>query len=179
MDRSMLYTLAQGQCVRCTAPGNEVNVMYDDMFFTNDNKSLRRGKRRAQRTETCRPCIIWPTDAPELTYQCVAININPYGMLVRMMDSLPPGTSVSVQLMRDEGFAEPLTAPLEGMIVRTAIGDDEFYDHGVQIDQRQIERQEIKPMKLPKRERPRTTRTSRMHTIDIRLGGSRSRREER
>ncbi len=149
----------------------EVRAVNDEMFFSTDNKSLRRGKRRAARTETCRPCTVWVVEASEVMFHGVVVDVNPYGMCVRMMDSLPPGTHIKVQLMRDEDFNIPLAAALNGMVVRNQETHDGFVDHGVQL-----EREEIRPIetsKLLPAARKRVARTrrsggqSRMHTSDI------------
>ncbi|MBX7255101.1 MAG: hypothetical protein K1Y02_01975 [Candidatus Hydrogenedentes bacterium] len=151
--------------------------MTDEMFLSDDNKSLRRGRRRAQRTETCRPCRMWPKDAAELFTQGVIINITPYGMCIRMMESFPVGTEVSVQLMRDEQFNEPLSPPVDGLIVRVADDPEGFLDHGVQLLQKQIERQETRPLYAKRSSTPAKRSRTRMHTIDIRIGGTPKRRK--
>lgn len=150
--------------------------MFDDMFFSNDNKSLRRGRRRSSRTETCRPCLVWPKEAPELTFSGVAINMNPFGLLVRMIDNMPSGTAVMVQLMRDEEFLEPLTAPLEGTVVRASSGDGEFVDHGMKLSRPPIDRSESRPVPMARRKTMAEPEPSRMHTMDVDLGRRSSRR---
>jgi hypothetical protein len=145
--------------------------MTDEMFFSDDAKSLRRGKRRARRTETCRPCILWPVDARDLEFQGVAINVSPYGMLVRIMDTVPAGTRVDIQLMRDEDFRDPMAAPIPGIVVRIEEAGDGFADHGIQIIRPDIRRPEPRtywPERRPSL--PERRRSSRMHTIDITIG---------
>ena len=116
--------------------------MQDEMFLSDDLKSLRRGKRRARRTETCRPCLMWPASSPDAELQGVVMDLSPYGMLVRTLGALPAGMEVKVQLMRDEDFRDPLAAPVEGMVVRSVPGGEGFTDHGVQVVQRDIRRPE-------------------------------------
>ena len=142
--------------------------MTDDMFFTSDARSLRRGKRRSARTETCRPCLLWPEDAPDMRFQAVAIDVSPYGLLVRMLDILGPGTVVRVQLMRDDAFSEPMAPPLSGIIVRADEDEAGFVDHGVQLVRPDIQRIPERPIRVERRRasmqsRPRT----RMHTLDF------------
>jgi len=151
--------------------------MTDEMFLSDDNKSLRRGRRRAQRTDTCRPCRMWPKDAAELSTQGVIINITPYGMCVRMMENIAVGTEVLVQLMRDERFNEVLSPPVEGLVVRVADDPEGFMDHGVQLLQKQIERQEVRPLYTKKSSNPQKRTRTRMHTIDFRVGGPGQRRK--
>jgi len=153
--------------------------MPDDMIMSRDSRSLRRGNRRAPRTETCRPCLVWPKEIPGLISQGVIININPYGMCIRMLESLAPGTPVVVQLMRDEEFRVPLSAPVEGTVVRNADVPDGFMDHGVEILQRAIERAERPLRPLGQRNRPTQRGPVRMHTIDFRVGERKPGRTER
>ena len=128
-----------------------IGAVPDEMFFSADSRSLRRGKRVAPRTETCRPCLVWPADAPDINFRGVVMDINAYGMLVRTMDSLPPGTHVMVQLMRDDAFQEPLAKPVPAMVVRNILQDDGFVDHGLQIKQESIRREESRPYHTPVR----------------------------
>ncbi|HRK34305.1 MAG TPA: hypothetical protein PLJ47_06890 [Candidatus Hydrogenedentes bacterium] len=153
--------------------------MPDDMMLSRDNKSLRRGNRRAPRTETCRPCLVWPKEVPGDINQGVIININPYGMCIRMLEPLGPGTPVVVQLMRDEEFRVPLSAPVEGMVVRNADVPDGFMDHGIELLQRVLERKETRYIPVSSRNRGNARGPSRMHTIDFRIGDRGIKRTER
>ena len=153
--------------------------MYDDMFFANDNASLQRGKRRAARTETCRPCLVWLKDAPEDKYRGVAIDVNPYGACVRMLEPIPEGAEIFLQLMRDERFEQPLTAPLDGVVRRVTEGDGGFTDHGIQIEQEDIRREEAPPVRSGPRRAETKREPTRMHTIDIQIGDSGTRRTGR
>lgn len=154
-----------------------VMLMQDEMFYSEDGRALRRGRRIAKRTETCRPCLIWPKDAPETPLQGVVLDINPHGMLVRLLDTIPAGTTIMVQLMRDERFTEPLAAPLEGRIVRHIENFDGFLDHGVRLIQQPIKKaEEAKPVRPgPKPAAARPT-TNRMHIIDYTVGDKGPRR---
>jgi hypothetical protein len=119
---------------------------------------------------------VWPKEAPELTFSGVAINMNPFGLLVRMIDNMPSGTAVMVQLMRDEEFLEPLTAPLEGTVVRASSGDGEFVDHGMKLSRPPIDRSESRPVPMARRKTMAEPEPSRMHTMDVDLGRRSSRR---
>lgn len=156
--------------------------MADEMFFTNDEGSLRRGRRRAPRTEVCRPCIIWPEDAPDMAFQGVVIDVTPYGMCIRMLDHIPVGTKVQIQLMRDEEFKTPLAEPHAGMIVRLSEADEGFVDHGVQLQIREIKRvEQARPVSIERRRTVvwnRRSAASRMHTLDITVGDRGARRTE-
>ncbi len=152
--------------------------MPDEMFFSKDMLSMYRGKRREARTETCRPCIIWSKDAPEVTLRGVMVDVSPYGVCIRMLDSLPSGTRVMVQLMRDESFRRPFAPPLEGIVVRTVNSEEGFVDHGIELHSVQANRTRgARPTQTLPRRRPgpRRKASSRMHTLDITLGDRRSR----
>jgi hypothetical protein len=119
-------------------------------------------------------------DAEDLQYPGVILNINPYGMCVRLADSLPPGTVVMIQLMRDESFTAPLSAPVEGTVVRNAEDKPGYMDHGVEIIQRAIERAASRAANVGGLQWRRDKRPpTRMHTIDLRVGGRGLRRTER
>jgi hypothetical protein len=155
-------------------------MMHDEMFFSDDGRLLRRGRRVAARTETCRPCLLWPQDAPEIPIQGVVMDVNPHGMLVRMLDSVPPGTSIMVQLMRDESFSDPLARPREGRVVRHADNSDGFVDHGVRLVVDPIKRvEEMPPIRIEPRKAPQRPGRSRMHLIDFTVGDRGSRRTNR
>lgn len=157
--------------------------MADEMFFTNDNSSLRRGHRRASRTATFRPCHVWPVDQPERKLAGVVVDMTPFGLCIRMVEALAPGTRIAVQFMRDETFAAPMAAPIEGLVVRSARMGDGITDHGVQLQHREIRRSvSVRPYR-PARPRLRRLRrsgvSSRMHTTDITLGDRGDRRNGR
>ena len=145
--------------------------MPDDMFFTQDERSLRRGKRREKRTEICRPCVIQTRDGVLQRAEGVVLDMNPYGMRIRMLDSLPVGSTVSIQLMRDDTFDEPFSRPLEGAIVRNESSAEGFIDHGVRLEEPLM----VEPQRraVPRRAfQPLDTKrtTAGMHTIDFTIG---------
>lgn len=153
--------------------------MSDDMFFSADSRSLRRGKRVAQRTPTCRPCLVWPADAPEIAVQGVILNINPFGMLIRMLETLPSAMDIRIQLMRDEDFQQPLAPPVEGTIVRQVTTEDGFVDHGVRLSQKKTQVESVRRIQYtPPRESPRPA-APKMHTLDITVGDTIERRPRR
>jgi hypothetical protein len=143
--------------------------MPDDMFFIENKRSLRRGRRASVRTETCRPCLLWPRDAPDLRYNGVALNISPHGMKVRMMDALPERQAIYVQMMRDDNFEVPLTDPMEARVVRCVLEPAGFLDHGIEILRHKMGAKEPRPVPAtrgPKAPAP----PSRMYTLDIVVG---------
>ncbi len=146
--------------------------MSDDMFFVANARALRRGRRVAKRTETCRPCVLWRRDAPETRYHGVAMDVSPHGMRVRMMDALPRGETVMVQMMRDEDFEVPLTEPIEASVTRIEPDSEGFIDHGLRIVHKEIAR--IEPRRAPPaKAKPQPLRASRMRTLDTILGNRR------
>ena len=91
------------------------------------------------------------------------------------LESLPPGMRIRVQLMRDDGFREPLAKPLTAMIVRNVVDEDGFVEHGVQVVQEEVRREPSKPIREPRTPTPRRYTRPRMHTRDLRRGGRRRR----
>ncbi|MFP4172727.1 MAG: PilZ domain-containing protein [Candidatus Hydrogenedentota bacterium] len=144
--------------------------MPDDMFLSPDRKSLWRGRRIARRTQIFRPCLVWPREMPEMKLHGVALDVSPYGLRIRMLEDLPPGTEVRIQLMRDDEFEEPLARPIAAEVVRNTQDEGGFVDHGVSIPHEAVERKEHKPLLRPLRPIQRLSQT-RMHTIDFRIGG--------
>ena len=146
--------------------------MADEMFFSEDMRSLRRGRRIAPRTETCRPCLVWLKEEPEEKHCGVVMDINPYGMRIRMLDQIATGKPILVQMMRDDEYKQPLAAPVEALIVRQIEEADDMTDHGVRIMQKEIRRYEPRPAPIEKRPVARKQK-ARMYTLDITVGDRR------
>ena len=106
--------------------------MPDEMFFSNDERALVRGRRTAKRTDTFRPCLITMPDGSQV--EGIILNLTPHGMLVRVMGSLEIGTPVEVQMMRDETFQKPLAEPRYGTVVRRDGTDGTFSDMGIKLE---------------------------------------------
>ena len=153
--------------------------MSDEMFFSNDELSLIRGKRAAARTEVCRPCLIAARGPSPRAVEGVIIDMNPHGMLIRMMEHMPVGSSVVVQLMRDDNFQRAISVPRDATIVRAAAAEDCFTDHGVKLVNKSIPKASERPIIIERaRPRPKSAPT-RMHTIDVTIGGARRGRRGR
>ena len=145
--------------------------MPDEMFFTSDERSLRRGKRREARTEICRPCVIQTRDGVLHRAEGVVLDMNPFGMRVRMLDPVPIGSAISIQLMRDDTFDEPFSRPLEGAVVRSESNAEGFVDHGIQLEEPLIVDPPQRPVPRPAFQPFDTKRvTPGMHTIDFTVG---------
>lgn len=153
--------------------------MPDQMFFSRDFTSLERGKRREARTEVCRCCKVWLKDAPESILEGVVVDISRCGMCIRMLEALPPGSTVMIQLMRGENFRRPLAAPIEGTVIRNDEDEEGFIDHGIQLQRGEFRRagspRLVGRTRRPAPRAPRRRGQSRMHTADLRAAGRRSR----
>jgi len=147
----------------------------DEMFFRYDGRSLRRGQRRDRRTETCRPCLVWIDGATSRddAREGVVMDVNPYGLCVRMLEGLEPGTNIRVQLMHDDDFREPMAAPMEGKVVRRMVDGTGFTDHGIELERSDIRREESRPKTLPKRPALPSVVRPKMHTFDVTVGNRR------
>lgn len=141
----------------------------EEMIWSPELKSLRRGRRNAPRTEVCRPCLVWGKRDPDTKLQGVVLDLNPHGMRVRLLDTLDVGDVVVIQMMRDEEFNVPLSQQIEARVVRTQPGFGGLVDHGVQVILRPIHRPASRPVTI-RRLRPRRTPRTRMHTLDITVG---------
>ena len=152
--------------------------MRDDMFFSKDESSLSRGKRVAARTLTCRACLVAVDGADEPEIEGVVMDLTPFGLLVRLLEILPIGTGVIVQLMRDDNYREPFSKPLEGTVVRHSEAPDGLTDHGIKLTIRAIPQILSKrvPSDLGKPSTPRPRKPSRMHNIDYTVGDDTRRR---
>ena len=163
--------LGAAECRLGIKIGQGVHPVNDDMFFSKDERSLSRGSRVAKRTETCRPCLIQidGENAPDI--QGVAMDMTPYGLLVRTMEPIPVSTEVTIQLMRDDSFRKPFSSPLNGSIVRHEEAPGGFIDHGVTLKVDNIRRTESRPPTIKPSAPARPRRPSKMHTIDFTIGG--------
>ena len=141
----------------------------EEMIWSPELKSLRRGRRSAARTEVCRPCLVWIDGEPEHKIQGVLLDLNKHGMRIRLMDTLPAGAVVGVQMMRDEDFQVPLSPPICAKVVRTQSGFGGLIDHGLKLIMKPIKRPAPKPVSIVVR-RPRRTARTRMHTLDLTVG---------
>ena len=132
-------------------PKFPLNDRNDDggMVISTDNRSMQRGRRRARRTEVCRPCLVWLPEDEATQFQGVVLDLNPRGMRVRMLDDFPEGTALRVQLMRDEHFQVPLSQPLSVRVMRCAESPDGFFDHGMLLEVARIKRAEtVRPVRV-------------------------------
>lgn len=146
----------------------------DEMFFREDGRSLVRGKRREKRTPTCRPCILWLAHLPEIKMEGVVMDVNKYGLCVRMIGAVESGEIVHVQLMADEQFKEALADPMEATVRRVQEDGNGFFDHGLEIVRREIVRVEPRRVVVAPRPRLAPRQRPRMHTLDVTVGDRRT-----
>lgn len=119
------------------------------MVISADNRSMQRGRRRASRTEVCRPCLVWQPEAPEYRHEGVVLDLNPRGMRIRMLSTFEEGTRLTVQLMRDENFQVPLSQPLLINVVRVLESPDGFVDHGTMLEIAKIKKAgTVRPVRI-------------------------------
>jgi len=155
---------------------NERLLNNEEMFTAANERSLCRGRRIAPRTEVCRPAVAWGKATPDKKVEGVMLDLNPYGMKLRMLHSFPPGTELMVQMMRDEGFTIPLSPPIEVRVVRTAKAMAGLTDHGIKVTLSKIRRsEEGRPTPLTRAQALRR-RPTRMHTVDYTVGNRDPRR---
>lgn len=115
--------------------------------LSSDEKSLRRGRRAAPRTEVCRPCLFWLEENPEEKKQGVLLDLSPYGMRLRSLELHQPGTVLCVQMMRDEDFQVPLSAPIRAEVAHRGNKYEGFVDHGLRRLIGQVKKpQEFRPV---------------------------------
>ncbi len=144
--------------------------MADEMYFSNNERALLRGKRRLKRTETCRPCLVH-VQSDDTPIEGVVLDVTPYGMMVRMIDTLSLGTKVRLQLMRDDNFREPLGAEKQGEIVRhDPAAPPGFTDHGVRMVVSTVPKNDTRSVDIRGARQPGRSHSSRMHNIDFTVG---------
>lgn len=138
----------------------------ENMVVSNDQKSMRKGRRAVPRTEVCRPCLIWLPDFPEHKTQAVVLDLNPQGMRIRALDPYPIGSPLVVQMMRDEEFTIPLSAPINVRVMRLAESEG-FHDLGVRLVLNRIRRAGEVRLQRPPEPRPLRRIGAKMHTVDF------------
>ncbi len=143
-----------------TADGEEM------MPLDADSASVRRGRRVAPRTEVCRPCLVWLQSEPQNEVQGVLLDLNPYGMRMRMLDRFERGTILYVQMMRDEEYQFPLSQAILVRVVYVHESVGGFVDHGLKRHLPRIRRPE--EMQRTRYEPPRQVRrpSTRMYSLD-------------
>lgn len=153
---------------------------HESMVVSSDNKSMRKGRRTAPRTPVCRPCLIWDSETPDDKQRGVVMDLNPYGMRVRMLESLDKNAHVILQMMRDDDFRDPLSQPIRVRVIRCGEESDGFFDHGVKVDNSKPRRaRQIPQGRTRRKTQAALSKTSRMHTADRSAAETKSRRTGR
>lgn len=144
-------------------PGNT-----EEVVVSTDNRSLRKGRRVAPRTEVCRPVLLWLPERHEEKTEGVVLDLNPHGLRIRSLSAFPLGTVLHIQMMRDEDFSFPLS-PVITIEVTRIIETGAFIDLGVRVIQPKIRKPaEMKPVSMA-RTGKLTRPVSRMHTLNIQV----------
>ncbi len=99
--------------------------------------------------------------------QGVMLDLNPYGMKVRMLDQLPEGMEVTLQMMRDEEFRVPLSPPIHARVMRVEDAGEGFFDHGLKVRIDAIKRVgQGRPVPI-KKLRPSKRTPTRMYSLEL------------
>jgi hypothetical protein len=144
-------------------------VVADDMFFSADGKTLKKGRRVTKRTPVKRLAEFWRADDKGGLYRGLIRDLNPYGLLLECNRGLPVDTVIQVELKRDGSFADPLSA-VNGRIVRVVDTGRGTWQMGVQLILARPE-----PASKPIRIEPRKStlperKPTRMYSLDTMLG---------
>jgi hypothetical protein len=143
--------------------------MADEMFFSADGKTLRKGRRIAARTPVERPAGFWCADDRGGIFQGLVRNLNPYGLLLESDQGLPVGTELWVELKRDELFADALSC-VKGTVVRVADVQHGVWHMGVQLVVAPP-KAPSKPLRItPKNATLPERRPTRMYSVDYVVG---------
>jgi len=150
--------------------------MPDEMFFSQDEKSLIRGSRKDPRTETCRPCTVQLVENESIELHGVVLDVTPRGMLVRMLEAIPLSTEITIQLMRDDKYQKKLSTPHRGSVRRIEGTEDGFFDHGISLHKEDIRRASERPIHISRPRPTRPSHPSRMQNIDYTIDNANRRR---
>ena len=143
--------------------------MADEMFFSADGKTLRKGRRAARRTSVQRPAEFWRADDEGGLFPGLIRNLNPYGLLIESRVALPVGTEICIEMKRDEHFADALTC-LNGNVARLVGTGNGTWQMGVQLAIAPP-KPAAKPIRIPpKRSTLPERRPTRMYSLDYVLG---------
>ncbi len=139
----------------------------EEMYVNPEKGSIQRGRRIAQRTETCRPCLVWKAKEPEKKIKCVIVDLNKYGLKIRSFEDLSVNDEILIQMMKEDDFTTPLGVPIKAKIVREAISPHGLKDYGVKRVIEEIKRpEEFKPVDIPT-SKPIIRKKPKMHIIDL------------
>lgn len=143
--------------------------MADDMFFSADGKTLRKGRRISKRTPVRRPAEFWRADDDGGLFQGLIRDLNQYGLLLEADRGLPVGTAVCVELKRDALFGSTLSC-VKGKVVRVLDTGRGRWQMGVQLILERP-REASKPIRIePKKSTLPKRQPTRMYTADFVLG---------
>ena len=143
--------------------------MADEMFFSADGKTLRKGQRVAKRTSVRRPAEFWRADDEGGLFLGIIRNLNPYGLLLESSTGLPVGTEIRLEMRRDEHFADALTC-LTGKVARLIGTANGTWQMGIQLAIAPS-KPKSKPIRIPEKRSTLPERhPTRMYSLDYVLG---------
>ncbi len=144
--------------------------MPDDMFFTKNDRALRKGRRRAKRASIRRRVEFCRVGDEERCFKGLMVNLAAYGALLVSEDSLPAGTLVSMTVVRDEADTTPLTR-IRGRVIRLEERKDGYVEMGVEFVRKPAVEKRRKPVVPEQKESPQLPKPKGVHIIDVILGG--------
>jgi len=144
--------------------------MPDEMFFSEDSRSLVKGQRRDRRTATRRLVVFKPKNGTSRALNGIILDLNPYSMRIRSPVKLPVGTLVQI-FFRRSGVSLNGTRKIEGRVARSARVENRRFDLGVELDVPAIDLPKTMALEVPQRRGGRARPAGRMHIVDFVIGG--------
>ena len=144
--------------------------MPDDMFFTNNDRALRKGRRRAKRAAVRRTIEFYRAGDDKNRFKGVLADLTTYGALLVSEEAFPAGTLISLTVVRDESDDTPLTQ-IRGRVRRLEERSDGYAEMGVEFVRKPATGSRRKLAVPERKERPHLPRQQGVHIIDVILGG--------
>ncbi len=145
--------------------------MADKMFFSDDHRSLRKGRRNHPRTDVSRPVVFHPADSPDEKIQGRLRNLSRDSALLESPIFLPIDSEIELNVQKDDKGIGGTLIQIKAIIARADRNEDSIFELGLRLVQSNL------PDKKPPTRRPRavpppppTRKPSRMHILDIIVG---------
>jgi len=142
--------------------------MADDMFFSDDHRALRKGRRTHKRTPISRLVIFHLVDKPEEQFQGRVRNLSRDSALLDSPVFLPIESEVELDVQKDAKGIGGSLIQIRGVIARVERKGNSTFEFGVRLIAEEL------PEKGPPPRRPRPVppppparKPSRMHIMDI------------
>ncbi len=107
--------------------------MPDDMLMSPDGKSLRRGRRRAQRHQMERAAHVWRPGEEESPVVAIASDISTDGVGIHTRVRFDVGDEIMVDIKRGKEIDGATFIYLRGRVTRVEPAGDDHFMVGVQI----------------------------------------------